>query len=50
MKKLIYLIVVMAALGLIVSGCTTSVVPPTEQNELDKAKPEKCLLSRAEHF
>jgi len=33
MKKLIYLIVAIVAFGLIVAGCTTSVVPPTEQNE-----------------
>ena len=32
MKKLIYLIVVIVALGLIVAGCIP-VVPPTEQNE-----------------
>ncbi|HER23563.1 MAG TPA: hypothetical protein ENO17_00635 [Candidatus Atribacteria bacterium] len=42
MKKLIYLIVVIAALALIVVGCTTSVAPPTEQNDLDKAKPTEC--------
>jgi len=40
MKKLIYLIIVMVVLGLIVAGCTNSVVPPAEQNELDKAKTE----------
>jgi len=34
MKKLIYLIVVIVALGLIVSGCI-SVVPPTEQGNID---------------
>ncbi len=34
MKKLIYLIVVIGALALIVAGCTTSVVPPTEQGDL----------------
>lgn len=33
MKKLIYLIVVIVALSFIVAGCTTSVVPPAEQNE-----------------
>src|SRR5665648_991815 len=33
MKKLIYLIVVIVALGLIVTGCNNPVVPPTEQNE-----------------
>jgi len=32
MKKLIYLIVVIVALGLIVSGCLP-VVPPVEQDE-----------------
>ena len=42
MKKLIYLIVVIVALGLIVSGCALPTVLPTEQSELDnKAKPEK---------
>ena len=41
MKKLFYLIVVIGALALIVVGCTTSVAPPTEQNELDKAKFDK---------
>jgi len=35
MKKLIYLIIVMVVLGLIVAGCTNSVVPPAEQNVLD---------------
>ena len=34
MKKLIYLIVVIVALGLIVAGCLPSVVPPSEQDEL----------------
>ena len=38
MKKLIYLIVLIVVLGLIVTGCNP-VVPPAEQNELDKAKP-----------
>jgi len=33
MKKLIYLIVAIVALSLIVAGCTTSVVPPAEQDE-----------------
>ena len=45
MKKLIYLIVVIAVLALIVAGCTTSVAPPTEQSELDDkggGKPTKC--------
>ena len=32
MKKLIYLIIAIAVLGLIVSGCIPSVVPPVEQN------------------
>lgn len=35
MKKLIYLIVLIVVLGLIVVGCTNSVVPPAEQGELD---------------
>ena len=42
MKKLIYLIVAIVILGLIVSGCFLSVVPPTEKDEitsLTKAKP-----------
>ena len=40
MKKLVYLIIVLVALGLIVAGCLPT-VPPTEQNELDnKAKPD----------
>ena len=42
MKKLIYLIVALVVLGLIVSGCFLSVVPPTEKDEitsLTKAKP-----------
>jgi len=34
MKKLIYLIVAIVALGLIVSGCGLLTVPPSEQNEL----------------
>lgn len=34
MKKSIYLIVVIVALGLIIAGCTTSVVPPSEQGDL----------------
>ena len=38
MKKLIYLIIAITVLGLIVTGCNP-VVPPAEQNELDKAKP-----------
>lgn len=42
MKKLIYLIVVIVALGLIVSGCLP-VVPPSEQSELDdKGKFDEC--------
>lgn len=43
MKKLIYLIVAIVILGLIVSGCILSVVPPTEKDEitsLTKAKPD----------
>jgi len=41
MKKLVYLIIALVALGLIVAGCCPPVVPQTEQNELDnKAKPE----------
>ena len=42
MKKLVYLIIVIVALGLIASGCFLSVVPPTEKDEitsLTKAKP-----------
>lgn len=39
MKKLIYLIISITVLALIVAGCTTSVVPPAEQSELDKGKP-----------
>lgn len=43
MKKLIYAIIVIVALGLIVAGCTTSVVPPAEQSVADdKGKPTKC--------
>lgn len=38
MKKLTYLIVAIAVLGLLVSGCIP-VVPPAEENELDKVKP-----------
>ena len=34
MKKLIYLIVAIAALSLIVAGCGLLTVPPSEQNEL----------------
>jgi len=42
MRKLVYLIVVLVALGLIVAGCCP-VVPPAEQGELDnKAKPGGC--------
>ena len=41
MKKLIYLIIAITVLGLIVAGCNP-VVPPAEQNELDKAKPTGC--------
>ena len=41
MKKLIYLIVVIGALALIVAGCGLLTVPPSEESELDKAKPEK---------
>ena len=37
MKKLIYLIVVIVALGLIVSGCIP-VVPPAEQGEISGLK------------
>ena len=33
MKKLLYLIVIMLVLGLIVSGCFLSVVPPAEKDE-----------------
>jgi len=43
MKKLIYLIVVIAVLALIVAGCGLLTVPPSEQSELDdKGKPTKC--------
>jgi len=42
MKKLIYLIVVIVALSLIVAGCGLLTAPPSEESELDKAKPEKC--------
>jgi parallel beta-helix repeat protein len=35
MKKLIYLIVVIGVLALIVVGCTNSVVPPAEQDNLN---------------
>ena len=41
MKKLFYLIVVIGALALIVAGCGLLIVPPSEESELDKAKPEK---------
>jgi len=36
MKKLIYLIIAITVLGLIVAGCTNSVVPPTEQSKAAK--------------
>jgi len=42
MKKLVYLIVIMLVLGLIVTGCILTVVPPTEKDEINsltKAKP-----------
>ena len=46
MKKIIYLFVIIVALSLIVAGCTTSVVPPAEQNVADDKAPatpaEKC--------
>jgi hypothetical protein len=43
MKKLIYLIVLIAVLGLIVSGCIP-VVPPSEESELNsKANPSGCI-------
>ena len=35
MKKLMYLIMVIAVLGLIVAGCNNPVVPPTEQSDLN---------------
>jgi len=41
MKKLIYLIIAITVLGLIVAGCGLLTTPPAEQNELDKAKPDK---------
>lgn len=41
MRKLVYLIVVVVALGLIIVGCDLLTVPPSEESELDKAKPEK---------
>ena len=42
MKKLIYLIVVIAALSLIVAGCGLLTVPPSEESELDTKKPSNC--------
>lgn len=43
MKKLVYLIVMIVALGLIVAGCALLTVPPSEVSELDsKAKPSNC--------
>lgn len=43
MKKLIILIVVIAALALIVTGCGLLTVPPSEESELDsKVKPSGC--------
>ena len=42
MKKLICLIVVIGALALIVAGCGLLTVPPSEESELDKAKPSGC--------
>ena len=44
MKKYFYLIVALVILGLMVSGCFLSVVPPAEKDEtsmLTKAKPDK---------
>ena len=47
MKKLIYLIVAIAALGLIVSGCIP-VVPPAEQSNIDNLTKADITVSPGE--
>ncbi len=42
MKKLYYLIVLIVVLGLILVGCGLLTAPPSEESELDKAKPGNC--------